>query len=182
MITPEEAEIEAMLNAEHVMGNTEVLNAIDAEETYTSANDILYKWVQNVTRHMSLLMAAARSQESASLRTTTQLSLVAHMDNNEPRVDLVQWRDREQLTGRVARVDKFDRVIYIVPAIDPLRSFSQAKIIDPAIGISMLKEKGKSRPEVPEETRILTKLWRGGLGMLDTSVQQCCRCHKTKTS
>ena len=112
------------------------------------------------------------------MRTTTQLSLVAHMDNNEPRVDLVQWRDREQLTGRVARVDKFDRVIYIVPAIDPLRSFSQAKIIDPAIGISMLKEKGKSRPEVPEETRILTKLWRGGLGMLGTSVQQCCRCHQ----
>ena len=178
VLTPEEAEIEAMLNAEHVMGNTEVLNAIAAEEKYTSASDILYNWVQNVTRHMSLLMAAARSQESVNLRTTTQLSLVAHMDNNEPRVDLVQWRDREQLTGRVARVDKFDRVIYIVPAIDPLRSFSQAKIIDPAIGISMLKEKGKSRPEVPEKTRILTKLWRGGLGMLGASVHQCCRCHQ----
>eukprot|EP00974_Lingulodinium_polyedra_P016208 1570392-Lingulodinium_polyedra.AAC.1 len=67
------------------MGNIVVLNEIVAEQRGASANHILDVWAQNVTHHMDVVMAAARSRESVNLLTTTQLSLVARGGNSEPR-------------------------------------------------------------------------------------------------
>ena len=82
---------------------------------------------------------------------------------------MAHWKDADTRQGRVASLDRFDRVIWIVPAMVKLRDFktSGAKIIHPAVGTSMLKEKAKDRPKLGDSMLRWLTLWR-------VAIQQNC--------
>eukprot|EP00959_Pyramimonas_sp_CCMP1952_P344864 7222674-Pyramimonas_sp.AAC.1 len=100
------------------------------------------------------------------------LGIVGIEEEERVSVKMVRWTDPEKLVGRKLKIDHNSRVIWptaCLPAYAPV-SFQGSIMIHPATGITMRKEKGKDRTEIPDNIKRLMAMWEAAFmnnAMLD---------------
>ena len=91
-----------------------------------------------------------------------QMSLMATSDpdssSGQPQaVFFVHWRDVVIKEGRVVRIDVQGRAIY--PAGTPAKTYADATVVHPAIGVCVARARGVLRADIPSDILRLRRMW-----------------------
>ena len=92
-------------------------------------------------------------------------------------ITYVRWKHSEQRIGQPLRPDKMNRLVWSVTAMVPWRSYQQADVIHPAIGVGAEK---MVRIDIPDDIQRLHRMWGQVLKNVDEmttpSASKCMVC------
>lgn len=96
---------------------------------------------------------------------TSDISLVMYEVDGQRHIMYVNWKAGfEGTIGQRVNLDQFNRVIYSTVPIHPWRHLTDTSILWPQCGVGMAKVTARWRPEMPEQVRLLKKMWEIAIG------------------
>lgn len=120
--------------------------ATDVPLSSDDVDDLLSNWASQVSCTLSGLQSASDARNVFKLCHDNQLALAEHSDKQGRRLSYISLDKKYEshlCLGRVARLDKDNRVIYNIPGFVPCTSFASAVVVHPCVGVRMQKETTK---------------------------------------
>ena len=148
-------------------------SAADTSATDTSAASaasacprVFRLWLDRAQAALDALYHRAKAMRRACVGQDGQLSLVEVEEKVESSiavaVTLVHWIDVDHVMGQKV-VIRDGHVVYSVSSNHPIKSFANAHVIHPAVGVRMEKRTVLGRPVVPCDVLVLKLMWEQAL-------------------
>eukprot|EP00974_Lingulodinium_polyedra_P109509 10594658-Lingulodinium_polyedra.AAC.1 len=80
------------------------------------------------------------------------------------------------MRGQTVGLDKFDRVIWSTSAFHPMTNFTDAEVLMPTVGATMLKATGPMRAQMPPKSVRIRKMFEVALAGGYQTEESCGSC------